>query len=281
MFTRILPGIHLYGGGEPDPDQRRLAALLYAGPTGALTGTSALELHDLSTLRRRASDGRHERIHILVPQGRHVTSSGFVLIERTHIAFATRRKGEFVTTTIARATIDACRRMRIERTVCALIAEVVQRGLTNVADLEVELARASRRGSGFARHALKDVAAGTRSAPEADLRRGFVARGLAEPLWNATLLLPNGRHLCVPDAYFRECGVAVEVDSREHHLSPEDWDKTMRRHARMTAAGLVVLHFPPSRIRDELDEVIDEILAAVRAANGRTPPNVIVQSVAV
>jgi hypothetical protein len=50
-----------------------------------------------------------------------------------------------------------------------------------------------------------------------------------------------------------------EVDSREYHFDAAAWNETMRRHDRMTAAGLRVLHFSPARIRSEPDWVIETI----------------------
>ncbi len=76
--------------------------------------------------------------------------------------------------------------------------------------------------------------------------------------------------LAVPDAWWPDAGLAVEVDSREWHLSPADWERTMRRHARMGACGIVVLHFSPQQIRSEPGMVIGIIKAALR--NVRTEP---------
>jgi hypothetical protein len=36
----------------------------------------------------------------------------------------------------------------------------------------------------------------------------------------------SGRCLPTADAWMYEVGLAVEVDSREHHLPPADWDRT-------------------------------------------------------
>lgn len=42
----------------------------------------------------------------------------------------------------------------------------------------------------------------------------------------------------------------------------------MRRHARMTARGILVLHFSPRQIRQEADEVLTEIRIALGARRG-------------
>jgi very-short-patch-repair endonuclease len=53
------------------------------------------------------------------------------------------------------------------------------------------------------------------------------------------------------------------VDSREWHLSPEDWERTLRRSAALGALGIVVLHFTPGQIRDEPARVVAEISSAI------------------
>ncbi len=62
-----------------------------------------------------------------------------------------------------------------------------------------------------------------------------------------------------------------EVDSKEWHLNPDDWQQTMSRHARMSAHGIIVLHFTPRHIRDESAWVIDQIRSALGAGHARPP----------
>src|SRR5215813_1287628 len=121
------------------------------------------------------------------------------------------------------------------------------------------------------RAALAEVARGTRSAPEAELL-DLIKRGrLPLPLFNPRLYVGN-EFLARPDAWWPDIGVAVEVDSREWHLSPESWERTMRRHDLMTAAGILVLHFTPRQIREEPDQVIATIRAALASRRGTTVP---------
>ena len=61
--------------------------------------------------------------------------------------------------------------------------------------------------------------------------------------------------------------VVVEIDSREWHLSPADWERTMRRHNALQQAGYTVLHFPPSRVYGEPERVAAEIAAVVSVSD--------------
>jgi hypothetical protein len=74
------------------------------------------------------------------------------------------------------------------------------------------------------------------------------------PLFNPSLY-EGDTFLGKPDAWWRDAGVTGEVDSRQYHLSPEDWERDRRRHDLMGAAGIIPLHFSPRQIRHEPAEV--------------------------
>jgi very-short-patch-repair endonuclease len=92
-------------------------------------------------------------------------------------------------------------------------------------------------------------------------------------MFNARLFAA-GDLIAVADAWWPEAGVAAEADSREWHLSPEDWEQTLRRHARLSAHGILVLHFTPKQIRNERAHVIDTIRAALEASRAGGQPAV-------
>src|SRR6266571_208431 len=64
---------------------------------------------------------------------------------------------------------------------------------------------------------------------------------------------------------------ASEVDSREWHLAPQDWERTMRRQEQLGAYGVITLHFTPRRIRDEPASVASAIRNALKAGRARPP----------
>lgn len=57
----ILPGVILLDWGLPDVEQRRVAALLYAGPRSWLSGLTAAALHGM------VGTPQTERVDVLVP----------------------------------------------------------------------------------------------------------------------------------------------------------------------------------------------------------------------
>jgi hypothetical protein len=121
------------------------------------------------------------------------------------------------------------------------------------------------------RQALAEVAKGVRSVAEADFVN-LIKRGrLPMPLFNAGLYGPDGALIAIPDAWWPQAGVAAEVDSREWHLTPADWERTMRRHAQMSKHGIIVLHFTPREIRSEPASVLAAIAGAVKFGSARPP----------
>ena len=95
--------------------------------------------------------------------------------------------------------------------------------------------------------------------------------GLPEPLYNPRLFVGDV-FLAQPDAWWAEAGVVAEVDSREWHLSPEAWLRTQRRHDLMSAHGIIVQHYAPSRIRTDGAGVVAEIRGALEKAGKQRPP---------
>ena len=274
MFTWVLPGLHRLDGVAPlVDDQRDLATLLDAGPSAALTGTAALRRAGVRAARRPALNPENT-VHVLIEHRRRRDSKVFVQVERTQIPYVARQRDGFTVVSNARAVVDAARRCTDQEAVRALVFEVVQRRFSTVDALQHEWKRAQIRGSRFVRLALEEVAGGARSIPEGDVRRSFLDAGWSRLLFNPVLESLDGEFIACPDAYDPETGVCLEVDSVEFHFDEVSWQRTMRRHSRMTARGLSVIHVPPSRAAREPAEVLREFAAAVDARAGYPAPAV-------
>jgi hypothetical protein len=254
----LLPGIYLTATGEPSRDQLLMAALLYAGPVSVITGPAALPIYKIRAPKIRVVD-------VLVPVTRQRASRTFVAIHRTRRmppSFTVDAGLRFAPA--ARAVADAARGLTNVSDARAVVASAVQQGRCTIKELGAELADGPIRDSARLRAVLLEVMAGVRSVPEAEFRDLVRGSGVPLPLFNARLFL-DGKLLAVPDAWWPAAGVVAEVDSVEWHLSPDDWEKTMRRHDRMAAAGLIVLHFSPRQLRAEPQRVLRDIGDALRA----------------
>ncbi len=171
---------------------------------------------------------------------------------------------------VARATADYSRDQLDVREVRALVASVVQRRSCTLAELAEELHAGPKRGSHALRAALAEVADGVASVAEGDLRKLIKAGRLPEPMYNPKLYI-GSVFLAQPDLWWRDSGVAGELDSRAWHLSPDDWARTLARHAKMTAHGIFVLHFTLGRVRADGQGVLAELRSAIESGRQRPP----------
>jgi hypothetical protein len=102
-----LPGIIVLGNGHLTRHQLVLAALEYAGEDAMVTGLEACRRHGV----RRGPEPTSE-VHLLVPHGRQVQSTAYVLVERTRRLPVAMRRHEVPLAPAARAAVDASRRIQ-------------------------------------------------------------------------------------------------------------------------------------------------------------------------
>jgi very-short-patch-repair endonuclease len=112
-----------------------------------------------------------------------------------------------------------------------------------------------------------------RSAAEGDLHTLVKRERLPEPMYNARLFVGN-QFLAMPDAWWPQAGLAVEVDSREWHLSPADWERTLARGARMTEHGILVMRFTPRQVRTAGRDVASKIRSVLTSPEARPLPQI-------
>lgn len=273
-WRRLTAGLYATFTGELGPEARLLAACLHVGCGAQVTGAAALRWHGLRYVPEVTE------IAVLAPATcRRRSVPGLLrIITTAHPDRRSHRLGGVTVVSVARAVGDEARQMRTLRAVRALVAESVQRGMTTVPQLVAEVEDGRQNGSAHLRRAVAEVAAGTRSAPEAELRE-LLSRSTCLPVirWNPRLRLPGGTTL-TPDGWISESWIALEVDSREYHLSPEGWERTMFRHNALSVAGVLTLHVSPARLRDDPQGVLELVERAhlARTASGdRIPPPVI------
>jgi very-short-patch-repair endonuclease len=264
-WQRLLPGTYLAVTGTPTFNQKEMAALVYAGPRSVLTGRAALRGQGLSNVAPSVID-------VLVPASRQCRSLGFAAIHRTgRMPEEVIGIGRRSYARVPRAIADAARGLADLSEVRALVASAVQQGKCPLAMLASEVDQGPEMGSGLLRQVLAEVADGVRSVTEADFMDLIRRARLPVPLFNAQLYDPAGLLIAIADAWWPRSGVAAEVDSREWHLNPADWERTMSRHARMSAHGIIVLHFSPRQIRADSAGVATAISDSLKAGLARQP----------
>ncbi|WP_372666950.1 hypothetical protein [Amycolatopsis kentuckyensis] len=268
-WQRLLPGVVLLRSGEPTRRQLLEGALLYGGEEAVITG---LESCRHQGLRRPAKPG--DPIHLLLPAHLKVMSSGYVLVERTTRMPVAVPVDGLPCAPAVRSVLDACRRLTVPGDVRALLAEAVQQLKVAPVDLSTELENGSSRGSALSRAALREIAAGARSAAEADAMALVRRSGLPQPVWNLELRDERGRYVATPDAWWDEVALAWEIDSYEFHFGQPGYAATLARNNRYAAAGVAVVQTVPSRLRAEPAAVVAELVDAYRASSIRPRPSV-------
>jgi hypothetical protein len=260
-WQAVLPGVYSTAGGRISDRQRAVAAYLYAARPIAVTGTAAISWHGMSARSP-------EFVDVLVPLGYNRRDAGFVRLRRTGVALgAYEQDGVVRYAPLGRAIVDAVRQLADMSEIRELVASGVQRGKVDVLQLARQLGLGPKQGSARLRLALAEVSDGVRSVAEADLRTIIGQYRLPVPLYNPRLYVGT-EFLASPDAWWPEAGMAAEVDSRAWHLKPADWEQTLARHDRMTAQGILVLRFPPARLRGAKSGVAREIRSAHAVSRG-------------
>jgi very-short-patch-repair endonuclease len=186
-------------------------------------------------------------VEVSVPHGRHLRSSGFVVVHQSRRPLDVVTVKGLPSTPAARAAVDvaitAARRSEVDH----VVSHVLQRGLATVEQLAEETRGLGRLATLWLRAAVADACRGMRSVGESELRRVVLMAGLPEPEWNAEVITPRGRFFV--DALWRSHGVAAEADGAAFHLSAEDWSKDLVRQNAIQGTGIVVLRFPIRRLR--------------------------------
>ncbi|MEU4739840.1 hypothetical protein AB0G02_05150 [Actinosynnema sp. NPDC023658] len=248
-WQHVLPGILLLARTPPTRLQLVRAALRYGGPGTLLTGPDALQLHGMRALPAAGP------VQILVTRA--IEPAAGIRITRTRqLPDPVLRRG-FLTVPLARAAVDTAKALRARDDIRAVLTEVVRHGGVPVADLRPGLAR----GSEPARQVLSELADGVRSVPQAWARAVLDDLPLPVPTWGVVLQSAEGRPLGVADAWWDGLGLA--------------WQFTTPAPARdlLAAAGAVVLHTTPSRLRGSPAAVAQDLLRAATQATTRPRPD--------
>ncbi len=243
----ILPAIYAAFDTQPTPRQRLVAAYLYAGPGAQVTGAAVLRYYGASAVPAEPY------VRVLVAHPRQIASTSFVRVHRSRrLDPNPRHDGPLVTTSPARAVVEAARHLGNAATVRAMVADVVDRQLATLEELAAELAVGPRQGSAMVRRAL-DTVVGAPSSARAVLTAVLAASAvLPQVLWRPRLFAPDGCALPSPDAWIAEVDLGLDIDSG-------DWERTVARHATLGQYGAQLLHVHPDRVTDDPEGVRREV----------------------
>jgi len=273
---RVMPGVVAGHRGPLDADTLLVAAWLWAGGNAVLTGCDALARHGLALPR----DPLVTRF--LVPGGARSRAFGRAVTVRSRRADRARTLGGIPVTSVARALTDAARYGEVASTAArALTLQALQQRLCTPDRVEAELLAAPRNGLAGVRAGVREFRSGAWSVPEATLGRLVRHDHLLPPML-ATPRLPTaaGTLIGIPDGYFADAGVAVQVHSRAHHAGPgpdgrDLWARTVESDADFERHGIVVVSVTPSTLDEDPARFLTTLREVLAAHDGRPAPAVL------
>jgi hypothetical protein len=236
VWQRLLPGVAVTHSGGLSEEQRRWAAVLYAGKDAALAGRSALAA--LGMRFGRDPVGVQD-IDVVVPLERRpldaaLPDKGRVRIHRLKdpMRWNTTRRGLPVVRAEA-SVLHAAAWAASERDAEWVLAAAVQQGRTTVPLVRGALAQMpelTRRA--LLREVLDDVELGAHAASELLFLRFLRAYGL--PLPDELQLKVRVGATYYLDARYPRQRLTVEIDGA-HHRDVERWDADALRTLRVVA----------------------------------------------
>ncbi|MFD9128640.1 hypothetical protein [Kitasatospora sp. NPDC059571] len=288
-WQRLLPRVYLLQDGDPTPEQRMWAALLYAAqdrpaPTGpeasderstaVITGAAALALYGFASVPRLpAVTG----VEVLVPRQRRLKDAGAVRIRRTARRVVAHSVHGLACAPVARAVADAVREWTdagaFETGVVrpallrAMLREAVTRteGGCTLRELVDELAGARLLGEPRVRAAVDELLAAGRESVLDRIGELVDEWLLPVPLAGPELRMRGGTYVAVPDLYWPSVGVAVAVDSDLRCVSEGEEAWVRSEQHRMEYLGVRVVYVSGERVAAEPDAVGGELREAFRA----------------
>lgn len=274
---RPMRGVYSATPGPFPPDVMLMAATLWAGPRAVLTGARALQQHGLEV------SPQPTLTRFLVPDDLRPrkNAQGFITV-RTRRPPLVRPLGNIPTAAVERALVDAARAGELSGPRCeAQTLAVLQRGLTTVDRIAEQLEGIQGVRTRDVLGAVVAFRDGAWSRPESTLLDAIRAdERLPAILANPTLLTPAGVKIGVPDGYFPDEGVVVQVHSREYHdgIDPEGvdlWARTLVHDVDYQRHGLGVVPVAPRTIATDVQGVLDA-LVDVLATRDWDPSRIIV-----
>ncbi len=273
---RVVRGVYAPRPGPFSGATLLYAGALWAGPDAVLTGGRALLAHGLELPREPAM------ARFLVPVSRRAArrATGLATV-RTRDLPRGQLRNRLLVAPVERALVDASRHLELpDSELRAVTIAALQQGRSTPDRVAHELEKARRSASGGVFEGVLAFREGAWSAPEALLAAG-VRRHPRLPVMvaNPRLVDATGRWIGVPDGWFPDAGVVVQVHSRRFHDGSDAdgrdrWAHTLESDVEYTRAGLVVVPVAPTTLADDLGGFLDTLADIVARRMGSAPVGV-------
>jgi hypothetical protein len=262
-YDRLGRGLYRMAGTLASWEQQVLAAVLGGGDGALASHRSAAALWNLDGYRRGPVD-------ISVPRHRRSWGQSGVLVHEStdlELAEPTKRQGVPVTG-IVRTLIDlGC--VVSEKRLLQAVDDAIRRRLTTwqqIAAMRGRHSRKGRNGVGKMRELLAERYGTT--IPDSHFGRLvadlLVDAGLPTPVIEHNVYTENGLWLARVDLAYPDRLVAIELDSKKHHLHEEAFEKDRPRRNRVELAGWLVLNYTWQFYSRHPTQLCAEVAEAIR-----------------
>lgn len=277
---RPIRGVYSATPGPFDDETMLVAAALWAGPRATLTGAHALRRHGLTIAPNPAL------VRFVVPDYlRSRSNARGIVTERTRRPPSLRLLSGVRTVMIERALVDAARAGELSSpSIEAHTLAVLQRGLTTVDRIAEQLEGIQGVRTRAVTKAVVAFRGKAWSRPEAELLEAVLRdERLPAMVANPLLMTPSGSRIGIPDGYFPDHGVVVQVHSRQHHaeIDPtgvDQWARTLEHDADYSRHGLVVVPLAPRTIATNITGVLDTLVDVLATRNTWDAARVVVMA---
>lgn len=244
--------------GPLGPAEQREVRLALCPPGSALGGATALELDGLSGFETPAT-------FIVLPEGSRrppqrpqlVTHWSTLLADDVHPAREPRR------TVTTRSVIDLASWAANDRYARAAVLAAFQQRLVSDRTMFATLDRRGPvRRIGLVRESVLDAVGGLQSLPEKDVDDLIMLAGIPRPSRQRAVRGRGGRYFL--DLDWEPWGVAAEVHGLPHH-GVAQWSQDLVRANEIVIGGPRLLLFTSYVIRHEREQVLDQLVRALRA----------------
>ncbi len=253
-WRRVGPGVYVWAGLAENP-MLMLAAVRHRLPAGAVfSGRTAAWLHGVDV-------PPCDPVEATLPRPRGVMLRGGVSVRGAPLPAAdvVTRRGLPVTSILRTVSDLGCRLPLIEAVV--IVDMALQKRLLDVSELRSHVAaRSGRKGTARLRRVAELSEPAAESPMETRLRMLLVLAGLPRPEAQVPLYDEAGRFLGRPDLYYRANRLCLEYDGGMHRDSLVEDD---RRQNRLVSAGLRLLRFTASDLRNTPESVVRLVRAAL------------------
>lgn len=257
----------------PDSDLARLSATLrHSGTRAAVTGPSALRLHDFDVAPRDYAMRRFPHptnsIFISVPTGFHARFQDVVFLREFRFDPPIVHVEGLAVVSKSRAVIDSIRLLGWVRTKDAVYRALQTKWITPETLLRATEEFKNRRGNTELRRAA--VAASSGSHAESELLAQRLLRRAGLNKFTSNLPVSDERGLIGNiDIAFVKQQVAIEIDGQAWHTDHSRFQHDRQRQNRLINIGWLVLRFTWDDLTDRpayVTRTVREALAATRTA---------------